>query len=342
MTRTKAVHFTGPRAVEVRDIDLGEPGPGDVLVETLASGISAGTEMNVYRGLAPQWRKRRDAQTGLFMPSDKPEWSYPTPYGYACVGRVINGTESLAAGTLVFTYTPHASHSIVRADAAFPIGERTSPEVGVLFSNLNTALNGVLDARPPIGSHVVVVGLGVIGQLAVRLLAQSGMASVIAVDKIVARRDLAVAGGATHVLDPTAGPVAEAVRAIAPAGADIVLEVSGEPAALNEAIRIVGRNGLVVALSWYGNDLSAVNLAGEFHHNRVQIRSSQVGALDPALGPLWTVARRMALARDYLGTLDLAPLISHRIPVEQAPEAYAMLDNAPQDAMQVVFTYGSA
>lgn len=340
MTKTKAVHFTGPGALDVREVEIRDPVPGEVLVRTLASGISAGTEMNVYRGLAPQWRARHDTESGLFIASDEPDWTYPTRYGYACVGRIVEGSGNLAEGALVFTYTPHAGYSVIAENAAIPLGELAAPETGVLFSNLNTALNGVLDARAPIGSHVVVSGLGVIGQIATRLFARSGMASVIAVDMVAARRDLALAGGATHVLDPTEVSVAEAVRDIVPRGADVVVEVSGAQSALHEAVRTVGRNGIVVVLSWYGKNLSAVNLAGEFHHNRVQIKSSQVGALDPALGPLWTLERRTELARQYLATLDLAPLISHRIDVDQADQAYAMLDRAQENAMQVVLTYG--
>src|SRR5919198_3046862 len=104
------VVIVGPASVEVQDREVLRPGRTDVLVRTLYSGISAGTEMNVYRGAAPQWRMRQDPRTALFATSPTPEWTYPLVYGYAAVGRIEDVGEEvteLAVGDLVFTHTPH-------------------------------------------------------------------------------------------------------------------------------------------------------------------------------------------------------------------------------------------
>lgn len=341
--KTNALYFTGPRQVEVREEALADPGPGEVLIEAIASGISAGTEMNVYRGLAPQWRKRQDPNTRLFVESDEPDWRYPSRYGYASVGRVAAvGVEvrHLDLGNLVFSYTPHGDHAVVPAEHVVLLGDLPDPELGVFFANLSTAYNGVLDAHPPLGATVVVTGLGVIGQLVTQLVAHTGANQLIAADIIENRRALAHSHGATHVIDPSSENLAETVRDLTGGrGADVVIEVSGAAGALNEAIRTVGYNGLVVAMSWYGGTFETLDLSGEFHHNRPRIVSSQVGAVNPYLGPLWTVSRRTDRVKQYLQQLDLSNLISHRLPLEDARGAYELLDQHPERALQVVFSY---
>jgi 2-desacetyl-2-hydroxyethyl bacteriochlorophyllide A dehydrogenase len=341
----KSVFVTGPRKIEVRDVEPVEPGPGQVRIRTIATGISAGTEMNVYRGFAPQWRKKQDPATRLFVPADEPEWTYPIPYGYANVGRVEGvgeGVTRLRQGQLVFSYTAHASAVVAPEQRVVPLPELERPEHGVFLANINTALNGVLDARPPLRACVAVFGLGVIGQLVTRMLRQLGPRTLVVVDRAASRRELALAGGADHAVDPEVEPVAEAVRGLtAGRGADIAIEVSGASPALNEAIRTVGVNGTVIAMSWYGGSFENLDLSGEFHHNRVRVISSQVGAVSPDLTPLWGPERRMAEAIELLPRLDLDDLISHRIAVQEAAQAYDLIDRTAEGLMQVVLTYGA-
>jgi 2-desacetyl-2-hydroxyethyl bacteriochlorophyllide A dehydrogenase len=345
-SQTRAVMFTGPRQVEVRDLLVRDPGAEDLLVNALCSGISAGTEMNVFRGVAPQWSHERDAATGLFLAAAPPQWSYPLAYGYACVGRVaeigpaVPGRAGLSVGDLVYTYTPHAGLAVVHWAEAVRLPPLPDPRAGAFVANLNTALNGVLDARPLIGDVVVVSGLGVIGLLITQLLRRTGAALVVGVDIVERRRQLATRFGADIVMDPSEGSVAERVRALTDnRGADIVIEVSGASAALNEAIRTVGYGAKVVVLSWYGQNLSAVNLAGEFHHNRPRLISSQVGGINPELGPLWPIERRKALATSLLGDLELEPLITHEFPLEEAAKAYALIDEHNDDVVQCLLSY---
>ena len=235
--QARTVVFTGPRNVEVQDRPLRDLGPEDVLVRTLYSGISAGTEMNVFRGQAPQWRTHRDPVTRLFAATDTPDWSYPLVYGYAAVGRVEEvGTAAVSSGppvgALVFTYSPHASWSVVRASDAVVLPALADPRIGVLSANLNTALNGVLDARPSFGDAVVVSGLGVIGLCLVKLLRRTGVSLVVGVDAIEHRRQVALQFGADVALSPE-DKVAEEVRKLTDdRGADIVVEVSGASRAL--------------------------------------------------------------------------------------------------------------
>ena len=216
--------------VEVREVAVPTPGRDEVQIETMFSGISAGTEMNVYRGRAPQWELRRDPSTKLFARAAIPEWSYPLPYGSANVGRVLavgDDVSSPSVGDVVFSYTPHQSVVVVAAVGTIPVPKGIDPKHGVLNANLNTALNGVLDARPSLGDVVVISGLGVIGLLVTQLARRAGAGLVVGVDRIDSRRALAMRSGAHIVIDP-GEPVAEQVRALTNnRGADVVIEVSG-------------------------------------------------------------------------------------------------------------------
>lgn len=338
------VTITGPRQVALEPGAVPSPGPGEALIRTAYTGISAGTELNVYRGDAPQWRGRQDPATGLFVPGE-PEWGYPLVYGYANVGRVEelgDGVAGLSVGDLVFSYSPHCEWVLAEAAAAVALPELPDPRRGVFLANLNTALNGVLDAAPALGDVVVVSGLGVIGLLVTRLLSRTGAAAVIGVDPIEERRRLALEAGASAVYSPSEA-VAETVREqTGGRGADLVIEVSGAASALGAAIRIAGFGATVVAMSWYGGSLEGVGLAAEFHHNRVKIRSSQVGAVSPDLGPLWSVERRMDLAVSLLAELPLEDYVSHELAPHEAPRAYEMLDRMTEPVLQCVFRFGGA
>jgi 2-desacetyl-2-hydroxyethyl bacteriochlorophyllide A dehydrogenase len=338
----RAAVLTAPRTVEVRDVEVADPGPGEVRIETMFSGISAGTEMNVYSGRAPQWGMHRDPATKLFSRTDRPDWSYPFVYGYANVGRVVDagpGVASPAVGDVVFSYMPHQTVVVAPGDATVAVPYGVDPRLAVLNANLNTALNGVLDARPSVGDAVVVSGLGVIGLLVTQLVRRAGAELVVGVDRFDFRRRLAKRLGADAAIDPGEG-VAERVREMTGnRGADIVIEVSGAPPALNEAIRTVGFAGRVIAVSWYGGTFESLNLAGEFHHNRPHIISSQVGSMNPDLGPLWDTARRQEVVSALLGELELAPLFTHDFPLDRAADAYAVVDQGVDGLVQCVLTY---
>jgi len=338
----KVVVITGPRRIEVMEQAVRDPDPQEVLIRTAVSGISAGTEMNVYRGLAPQWRRRVDPITGLFEAAGTTAFSYPLTYGYANVGVVEEvgaAVSGLASGDLVFSFSPHQEWSVVDAAQVTRLPALRAVQHGILVANVNTALNGVLDAHPPLEAAVVVSGLGVIGLLATQLLRRTGPSYLAGIDRSAFRRRLAHAFGASETYPPGA-EVARSIRGrTANRGADILVEVSGAPGALNEAIRIVGRNGLIVALSWYSGSFEGLDLGGEFHHNRVRIRSSQVDEVNPALGPLWSADRRMEIALRLLGELDLDPLFTHRFAIDEAADAYRCVDELEEGLVQCVFTY---
>jgi 2-desacetyl-2-hydroxyethyl bacteriochlorophyllide A dehydrogenase len=341
---TESLYFTAPYQIEVKEEILPDPAPGEVVIEAAVSGISAGTELNVYRGLAPQWRYRMDPLTRLFTSEGSSDWKWPARYGYAMVGHITAvgaSVKQVKSGDLVFGYAPHGRHAVISADKVVPLGQVSDEEIGVFLPNFNTAYNGVLDANVPLGADVVVMGLGVVGQLVVRLLRRCGARTIIGVDHFDLRRSFALQGGANHVLQAIEDVAGIVRRLTDRRGADVVIEVSGSAEGLNEAIRTAGFNGVVVALSWYGGTFEKLSLAGEFHHNRTRIIGSQVGAMSPFLGPLWSTQRRARIVQEYLSIYasDLRALITHRIPLREALRCYQLIDQGAIDVMQILIDY---
>ena len=357
--RADVLVITGPRRLDFLTVPLPLVGADDVLVETLFSGISHGTEMNVYRGTAPQWGKRFDRTLRLFLPTggdgvaEPPargywtpadeQWGYPLAYGYANVGRVAargDNVTSIQPGDLVYAYQPHQSAYVAPASQVIALPDLAHPACGVLYANLNTAYNGVLDADIRIDDTVVVFGQGVVGLLVTQFVRRTAARLVVAVDTLAHRRDLAKRFGADVALDPAAGDVARHVRELTEGrGADLTIEVSGSYTALQEAIRTAAPNTTVVAMSWYGGSGEALRLADEFHHNRITIKCSQVGGVDPALSATHSLGRRGAHVRDAFAELELEPLLSDVVPFAEAPRAYDLIDTHGERTTQVVLSY---
>ena len=327
------VWFPHARAVELRSEPAERPADDALVVEAVASAVSHGTEMLVYRGNVPE-------ELALDLPTLRGSYAFPIKFGYASVGRVAAAgadVRGIQVGDHVFVHHPHQDRYTVAAHRAVRLPEGLPPERGVFLANLETAVNVALDTHPRIGEIVAVFGQGVVGLLVTQLLRRAGT-SVLAVDPIAARRRLALQCGADAVAAP------EDARALvlertAGRGADAVVEVSGSAGALQEAIECAAFQAPVVVASWYGTKPVSLRLGGSFHRARLRLVSSQVGHLDPALAPRWDTARRLALARDLLSELVLDPLVTHRIPFRDAARAYALVDEHPEETVQVVLTY---
>ena len=331
----RSLWFTAPRAAELRPEDIPPPGPGEVRVRALASAVSAGTEMLVYRGEIPE-------NLPLDLPTFAGSYGFPIKYGYAVVGRVLDAGPGVEApspgGETVFVHHPHQDVFVVPAGMAVRLPDDLDPLLGVFAANLETALNIVHDTPLRLGETALVFGHGVIGQLVSRLLTLSGL-RVLAVDPLERRRELALAGGVQEALESDGDLIARVREATAGRGADVAVEASGSGTALQAAIECVADEGTVVVASWYGTKPVSLALGGRFHRGRVRLRSSQVGRLNPELSARWDRARRMETVIGLLRRLRLEELVSHRIPFGRAPEAYRLLDERPEEAVQVVLDY---
>jgi 2-desacetyl-2-hydroxyethyl bacteriochlorophyllide A dehydrogenase len=330
-----SVWFPRARAVELRRESLPELEPGDVRVRAVVSAISHGTEMLVYRDQVPDGLE-------LDLPTLRGAFGFPIKYGYASVGQVVESgsdVRCLATGDMVFVHHPHQSAYVVPAAMPIRLPAGLDPMLGVFLANVETAVNIVMDAAPRLGERVAIFGQGVVGLLITQLIRRTGPSQIIVVEPVARRRELACVVGADTALDPH-GDVAARIRDLTDgAGVDLAIEASGHPAALSQALDSVAFGGTVVVCSWYGTKPVSLTLGGAFHRRRLRIVSSQVSTIDAALQPRWNHARRLKLARDLLPHLELSSLISHRIPIEQAEDAFLLVDQHPDEAVQVVLTY---
>lgn len=340
----RGLFIVGSKTVELRDIAERDLGPYEAKVKTLFSGISHGTEMNSYRGISPLMRKEFDEKMRLFMNVANGDYTCPQRPGYENVGRVIqigDKVTKLTVGDLVFAPTYHQTISIVSENTPSKLPRNIPLQCGIFVSRLEFALNAILDARISLGETIVVFGLGVIGQLCVQLAKLSGARLVVAVDPIRARANRAQSSGADPVLwgDEVWDTASKVRKLTKRRGADVAIECSGNAKALQEAIRTVGYESTVIAVSAYDSGSEGLFLGEEFHHNRIRLRSSQAIGVNSELWPRWTVERRREVALELLPHLKTSELISHTYPFEKVAEAYEMIDKHPEEIMQVVLKY---
>ncbi|MFH5821077.1 zinc-binding alcohol dehydrogenase [Georgenia sp. AZ-5] len=342
------MRFTAPRVVEVVTVPQVALQPGQVRVRTIASGISAGTEMTAYRGTNPYLTSVWDPQMRLFLQREGTSAGYPLEgWGYSEVGEIVEMGERLtmplpddvAVGDLVWGIWGHRTEGVL--DAAELRGHGLPPGVdpvlGCFVRVGAIALNAVLAAHSTIGFTICVIGQGVVGLMATRYAVLTG-ATVIAVERIPLRQEMARKMGAHHVLAPGPDLPLRVRELTGGAGADSAIEISGSYVGLQAATRIVGLDGVVVAAGFYQGQGEVLRLGEEFHHNRVQIVASQIGSVPSVLRSRWDVPRLQRTVVDLLlkGEPDVLSLVTHRYPLHQAAEAYAMLDGNGTQALQVI------
>jgi 2-desacetyl-2-hydroxyethyl bacteriochlorophyllide A dehydrogenase len=336
------LYFTAPYQISLREEGLPRPAANQVVVETQVSAISPGTELLIYRGQAPT-----DIPLDETIPELAGDFDYPLRYGYSAVGRVIDLGAEVAPewhDRLVFAFQAHASHFLAAPADLIPLPPKISAEEAAFLPNMETAVNFVMDGQPLIGERVAVFGQGVVGLLTTALLAQFPLARLVTLDRYPSHREKSVQLGAHASLDP-AGPDAPA-QLFSPgqageayAGADLTYELSGSPGALDQAIAATGYTGRVVIGSWYGRKRAELDLGGRFHRSRIRLISSQVSSIAPEWRGRWTKSRRLNVAWQMLRRVRPAGLITHRYPITQASQAYALLDRRPEEAIQVILTY---
>jgi 2-desacetyl-2-hydroxyethyl bacteriochlorophyllide A dehydrogenase len=333
-----AVYFTAPGRLELREEPLPGLAEGQVLVEAVLSAISAGTEMLVYRGQFP--RELADGNDHISA-----GLHYPLCYGYASVGRVTalgGGVSRDWQDRLVFSFQSHRSRYIASPDSLLPVPEGVEANAAIFLPNMETAVNLVQDAQPLLGECALVLGQGVVGLLAASLLRQFPLQRLVTADRYELRRKASTGAGADAALDPTFDDFHDAALRLLPASAhgyDLALELSGNPSALDDAIALTGFSGRIVVGSWYGEKRAALDLGGKFHRSRIRLLSSQVSSISPELSGRWTKLRRFDVAWDMLRRVRPARWITQSFDVSDAAEAYRVLDEAPEQAIQVVLTY---
>ena len=340
--------FTQPRKIGFGTVEDRPLASKEIRVRTLYSGISAGTELTAYRGSNPFLNKQWSLESRLFLPAETPSQPYPlSGWGYEEVGEVVEvdpEVTSLKVGDIVYGTWGHRTHHILQEEYACQrIKPRALDPILAIYSHIGPiALNGILDANIHIGETVAVFGLGVLGQVIAQLAKRSG-ALVIGVDLIEKRLDLAKELGAVDIaLDPRDGSPAEKIKDLTRGrGADVTIEVSGSAKALNEAVRATAYSARVVALGFFQGEAQGLFLGEEFHHNRISLICSQISNVDPALSHRWDRIRLIHTIMDLQAKelINLRPVITHVIPFKQAAEGFQILDQTPEQALQVVLEF---
>jgi 2-desacetyl-2-hydroxyethyl bacteriochlorophyllide A dehydrogenase len=346
----RALQLEGPRTLRLRDENAPGLAPREIRVRSLLSGISHGTELNLYRGTSAFADRVFDRSLRAFVAPDPPRQAYPATLGYELVGTVAEtgaDVDEVQSGDLVHVGAPHRDEAVLDLDAAagttyppvkLPAG---APLERWLFVSVGAvALVAAHDARIRLGDHVAVIGLGAIGLLLVQMARLAGARRVSAVDPVAPRRELALALGADEALEP--GGAGEAIKRAASRGVDSALETSGATAGLHDAIAACGLGGTVVTVGFYQGGAPELRLGEEWHHNRLDMVSSMGawGAPHRAY-PAWDRPRVMHTVVDLLasGAVGVDGLPVRHFPFERAVEAYGWLDEHPNDAVKVALTY---
>jgi threonine dehydrogenase-like Zn-dependent dehydrogenase len=319
----RALWFVAPRKVELRDETVRAPGPREVLVRALASGVSQGTELLLYRGEGPE----------VFDPSLALSGgpTYPRRYGYAWVGEVaaIGEGARFAVGTRVFALAPHGDLHTLDEDSVRPLPEDFSATRAVLAANLETAVTCAWDANVSLGDDAVVLGGGVVGILTAWLLSRSG-ATVTLIERSETRRAAARALVPPAMIESDAEPDGTA---------DVVVEATGDPHVLDAAIAWARPDARIVVASFYGKRRAPIDLGDAFHRRRLELRASQVSSIPPRMRERWSPARRWLFVLSLLHERALDRLLAPAVPFARAADLYATLDTAVDVPPAHVFVY---
>jgi threonine dehydrogenase-like Zn-dependent dehydrogenase len=322
MAEALAFWIVAPGQGELRREQLPEPGPGEILVETLASGISRGTETTVFQGRVPDSQHRV-----MRAPHQAGEFTFPLKYGYSSVGIVATGPADWL-GRRVFCLHPHQDRYVVPRRAVISVPAAVSDGRAVLAANMETVVNALWDAAPRVGDRVAVVGAGVIGALAAALASRIPGSVVQLVDVNPDKAEVAGVLGVSFAVPKVATP-----------RADLVIHASGTAEGLATALDLAGFEAKVVELSWYGDRAVTVPLGESFHSRRLRLLSSQVGAIATAQRARWERRRRLALALDLLADERFDVLLAPPAPFARLPRVMTELAERPSEIMCQVIEY---
>jgi hypothetical protein len=320
--RAVAYWTMAPGHGALRDERLREPRDGEALVRTRYSGISRGTELLVHSGLVPAESAER-----MRAPFQEGDFPGPVKYGYLSVGVVEFGPSS-HLDREVFCLFPHQDRYVVPTRSLALVPEGVPARRAVLAGVVETAVNAAWDAAPRLGDRVAVVGAGLIGCCVAAVMRRFPLGRLELVDVDRSRAAVASALGVDFV-EPAA----------AAGGCDVVVHASATAAGLQCSLELLGDEGEVTELSWYGTRDVTVRLGSVFHSRRLAVRASQVGEVAAARRARRTRADRLALALDVLRDDAYDALISGSSPFAELPDAMRRLASGELAALCHVIDY---
>ena len=311
--------------VEVRDVDLPAPAPNQILVQTAWSAVSAGTELAVWTG-THQWLKD----------PNMPDWKFPFRPGYSAAGTIVAlgaDVKGWQVGDRVSYPGNHASHELLTL--GHERGRWWRLPANLDFEKASIAcisrygLGASVRAGLTLGRSFAVLGLGIIGQFALRCALAAGCHPVVGIDSVAMRREAARAAGADFTIDPAAGDVRTMLSEFLGArGAEIVADATGVPDAIPTAMSLACDGGQVVVVGSPRGKAQNVNFYDDLHRRYIEVTGAHGNMLfEPAhtrLAGAWDInkAQRWLLAELASGRLSLAGLVTHRIGPEGLGAAY--------------------
>ncbi|MDE2815564.1 MAG: zinc-binding alcohol dehydrogenase [Chloroflexota bacterium] len=334
METGKVVVFPHEHAAVLEDFPVPTPGPGQILVKSAYSCISAGTERKRYMN--------------VYADSGVPQRPFPVRPGYANVGTIVElgpGVDAYQKGERILTMANHASHYLrtVDEDAIERIPPGVASEHAALGVLAQVALAGVRRAPPEIGQAALVAGQGVVGQLVVQFLKASGCTPVIATDVADFRLEKSKRSGADLTIDAAREDVyVEVMAATEGKGVERVYDATPVPDALPTNLRVAATRGIIVML---GGPMgkAELNLYADFFRRDLTL----MGVYQP-LTPTeatphtpWTQQRHRQLYLTMLqdGALNVAHLITHIVPPTEATATYAMLAAGGENSLGILFDW---
>lgn len=323
-----ALIYTGPMVAAIEPVPMPTLGNNDIILQTLKSGISRGTESLVFAGKVPQneWKRMR-------CPHQLGEFSFPVSYGYALVGEVIEtgkDVKHLVQGNIVFALHPHQSHALVDATYANKVPDTIPPQRAVLAANMETALNALWDSDVTSDDTVSVIGAGVVGLLTAYLAKNATQTNVAIIDIDENKRAIAESLGLSFFLPDEA-----------PKNNTVLFHTSANGAGLQTALRLAAFEGRIIEMSWYGDKDISLHLGGAFHSQRLQIISSQVGHISPSRRATTTYAQRMTEALSLLSDPALDALLESEIAFKALPDHLNRILGQNSNALCQVVDYST-
>ncbi|MCS7193025.1 MAG: zinc-binding dehydrogenase [Armatimonadetes bacterium] len=335
MIQAKQVVFAKPDVVLLEDFEF-DPTPkeGEIVIRTLNSIISTGTELACLAGLA-NWA------------------SFPFRPGYGAVGEVIavgNAVKDIKVGDVVLTYSNHASHAKARI-LAVKVPEGLLPEHAVFARMANVAITAVRVSNSELGDNVAVIGLGLVGNLAAQLFQISGC-RVIGIDRIPKRLEIARTCGIERLINSSVADPIQVVREWTEGkGCEVVVDATGNPQASVMAAHLASKNGEVILLgSYFGRKMETnvtellerihlwehgcVTYKGA-HEWRYPVKEDSQGFVKHSIERNMKINLRLIAE----GELKVAPLLTHKLKPERCAEAYKGLRDRPEEFVGVVFDW---
>ena len=296
-----------------------------MLVRTLRSGVSRGTEALVWSGRVPAV-----ARASMRAPFQEGDFPGPVKYGYLSVGVVEDGPAGMV-GRTVFCLHPHQTSYVVPVAAVTPVPEGVPAARAVLAGLVETAVNALWDAPPLLGDRVAVVGGGAVGCCVARLAA--GVPGTTSPWSTSTRR---------APRWPRRSASASRCRPTRPGGQDLVFHTSATSRGLGRSLELLRREGTVVELSWYGDGETTLRLGDVFHSERLTVRGSQVGTVSPARQGTGAPADRLALALELLRDPAFDVLLTGECSFDELPTVMPRLASGGLGSLTHTVTYDDA